>query len=80
MMSMRNKPIMKFGKDEQETVILYDYLTDTWSIETNVQKHITILMKKYPNVEVMYVNKQGNPSAVRVNGIKNAISFRSIKE
>ena len=74
-----NKPVMKFSKDEMETVILYDYLTDTWSIETNVQKHITILMKRYSNVEVVYVNKEGNPTSVRVTGVKNAITFRSMK-
>ena len=71
--------IMTFGEDEQETVILYDYLTDSYSIESNVKKHITTILKKYPNVEVMYINDKGNPTAVRVNHVKDAISFRTIK-
>ena len=74
-----NKPVMTFSKDEMETVILYDYLTDTYSIETNVQKHITTIMKRYSNVEVLYVNDNGNPTSVRVTGVKNAITFRSVK-
>ena len=80
LMEMKNnKPVMTFSRDEQETVILYDYLTDTWSIETNVQKHITKLMKRYSNVEVLYINKEGKPTSVRVTGVKDAITFRSVK-
>ena len=71
--------VMTFAKDEQETVILYDYLTDSYSIESNVKKHITTILKKYPNVEVMYINDKGNPTAVRVNYVKDAISFRTVK-
>ena len=75
------KQIMTFTKDEQETIILYDAFTDTWSIETNVQKHINEIFNKYSNynIEVTYVNKHGNPTSVRVNGLPKVITFRNIK-
>ena len=73
--------VMTFSKDEQETVVLYDYLTDTWSIETNVQKHISEIYKKYNNydIKVNYVNDKGHPTAISVSGIKKAISFRTVR-
>ena len=73
--------VMTFTKDEQETVILYDYLTDTWSIETNVQKHISEVFKKYNNydIKIHYVNEAGKPTAISVSGIKKAITFRTVK-
>lgn len=79
METVNGKQVMTFDQDEMETVILYDYVTDTYSIETNVKKHITTIMKRYNNVEVVYVNDKGNPTSVRVKGIKDAISFRSVK-
>ena len=73
------KTIMTFGKDEMETVILYDYLTDTYTIETNVQKHITTCLKKYPKqTTINTVNKNGNPTSIIVKGLKNVITFRSL--
>ncbi len=80
MKTVDGKQVMTFGEDEMETVVLYDYLTDTYSIETNVKKHITTIMKRYPNVEIIYVNDKGNPTSVRVNGVKDAITFRSVKQ
>ena len=68
--------VMTFTKDEQETVILYDYLTDTWSIETNVQRHIGEVFKKYNNYDI---KKSGKPTAISVSGIKKAITFRTVK-
>lgn len=73
--------VMTFTKDEQETVILYDHSTDTWSIETNVQRHIGEVFRKYNNydIKIHYVNESGNPTAISVSGIKKAISFRTVK-
>ena len=70
---------MIFSKDEMETVILYDYLTDTYTIETNVQKHITICLKKYPKqTTIKTINKNGNATSIVVKDLKNVITFRSL--
>ena len=81
METVNGKQVMVFTKDEQETLIHYDYLTDTWNIETNVQKHISEIFKKYSdyNIEVTYVNEKGNPTSIRVKGLPKVITFRNIK-
>lgn len=71
--------VMTFSRDEMETLVLYDYLTDTYTIESNVRKHITTIMKRYSNVEVMTVNEDGTPTSVRVSNVKDAITFRTVK-
>ena len=71
--------VMTFSKDEMETLVLYDYLTDTYTIESNVRKHITTIMKRYSNVEIMTVNEDGTPTSVRVSNVKDAITFRTVK-
>ena len=72
--------VMTFTKDEMETNIRYDYLTDTYSIETNVAKHITVVMSKYSDYspKIVTVNENGNPTSVIVRGLPNVITFRSL--
>lgn len=79
MKTVNGKQVMTFSEDEMGTVVLYDYLTDTWNIETNVRKHITLMMKRYSQVEIVTVNKEGKPTSVRVRNVKEAISFRTVK-
>lgn len=71
---------MSYGYDEQETLCHYDYLTDTWSIETNVARHITIVMAKYSDYspKINSVNKNGKPTSVVVRGLPNVITFRTL--
>ena len=72
--------VMNFSNDEKETVILYDYLSDTYTISTNVKKHITICMKKYADyVTIDTVDKNGMPTSISVKGVKDVISFRGLK-
>lgn len=35
-----------YSKDEMETLIRYDYATDTTYVSTNVRKHMTLFQKK----------------------------------
>ena len=73
--------VMTFNKDEQETLISYDYQTDSYTIESNIKKHITMILRKYVyyNPTVNTVDKHGNPTSVIVCGVPKAISFRSVK-
>ena len=72
--------VMSFSKEEWETLIHYDYISDTYSIETNVPKHINIIMSKYSDFTpiINCVNQNGNPTSVIVRGLPNVITFRSI--
>ena len=72
--------VMSFTQDERETNIQYDFMTDTYSIETNVQRHINLVLNKYAsyNPIITTINEQGNPTSVIVRGLPNVITFRSL--
>ena len=73
--------VMSFTQDEMETNINYDYITDTWTIETNVRKHMTILSKKYSDyVTITTTDSNGRPTSIIARGLKEVISFRSLKD
>lgn len=74
--------VMTFSKEEKETIINFDYLTDTWSVESNVAKHMTRLFKivDADKIEVLCTDKNGRPTQIRVRGLKKLVSFRNTKE
>ena len=74
--------VMTFSKDEQETLIHYDYKTDSYTIESNIKKHIAMILRKYVyyNPTVNTVDKHGNPTSVIVHGVPKAITFRNVKQ
>ena len=72
-------PIMTYSNDEKETVIVFDYVTNLYSIYTNVPGHITKCMKQYGNynIKIISVHEIGKPSCIEVRDVPNAITFRS---
>lgn len=75
-------PVMSFTKEEMETVLLYDYITDTWSVHTNVPRHISRLFKVVDEdkIEVLSVTKNGKPNQIQAKGLKKLVGFRNTKE
>lgn len=59
--------IPRYDITERETFAHYDELEDSWTIETNVRKHITKLMKKIVLIEIL--DQEINP----VNGLPSYI-------
>lgn len=59
--------IPRYDITERETFAHYDELEDSWTIETNVRKHITKLMKKIDLIEIL--DQEINP----VNGLPSYI-------
>jgi hypothetical protein len=52
--------IPRYEITERETFAHYDELEDSWTIETNVRKHITKLMKKIDLIEIL--DQEINPT------------------
>lgn len=59
--------IPRYEITERETFAHYDELEDSWTIETNVRKHITKLMKKIDLIEIL--DQEINP----VNGLPSYV-------
>src|SRR5699024_3945903 len=67
--------------NEQETICNYDYLTDSWSIYTNVRKHITRLTKVIgeKRFDKISRNSEGRITEVTINGLDHAnVRMRAI--
>ena len=81
---MKNDKIIEefsFKKEEQETVAIYDYQLNSWTITSNVQKHISKILKLYPeHTTIKTVNKNGTPTSVIARGLPEIVTFRSLKE
>lgn len=60
--------------EEQETVLVYEYETDTWSLYTCVRKHITRLMKVFSEEQFDKIsrNEDGRIIAVQIDGVPEA--------
>ena len=60
--------------NEQETICNYDYPTDSWSIYTNVRKHITRLTKVIgvERFDKISRNSEGRITEVTINGLDHA--------
>lgn len=63
-------------REEQETTCIYDHQLGQWVIESNVRKHITKLMKQYPEAEVIEQYSHGTPVFIRVVLNEDLVSFR----
>ena len=79
---MSNIPVIGYSREEQETVCLYDKENGKWSVYSNVQKHISKLIKQYGNddcvdFKVVSVHESGSPSCVNIKGLPDVISFRT---
>jgi hypothetical protein len=57
--------MMAYSKDEQETVLVFDYAENVWKVYSNVPKHIRKLMA----IGEMDIIEQENDRPVSVKGI-----------
>ena len=65
-----------YPREESETVCVYDALLGQWVIESSVRKHMTKLLKQYPEAEVVEQYTSGTPVFVRVVLDDDLITFR----
>lgn len=71
--------VLTFARDEQETVLLFDYDKSQWLFETTVGKHITLAKKRFGDaLEVTATDENGRPTRVRCWLQEEAITFRSL--
>lgn len=73
-MAVETKGIETIPQDEQETICNYDYLTDSWSIYTNVRKHITRLTKVIGEERFDKISRSsdGRITEVTIDGLDHA--------
>ncbi|MGC4375742.1 hypothetical protein WD019_02205 [Fictibacillus sp. Mic-4] len=55
---------MAYPRTEQETVLVYDAVTNEWSAYSTVPKHIRKL-QSLTNVNILEFDEHGNPSAAK---------------
>lgn len=74
--------VMTFKREEMETVVIFDYQTNSWIIETNVPNHMTQMRKKIDadKIEIVHVDKNGRPTQLRAKNIEKLVTFRNTKE
>ncbi|WP_235070586.1 hypothetical protein [Turicibacter sp. TJ11] len=74
--------VMSFKREEMETVAIFEYQTNSWTICSNVPNHMTQMKKKIDEdkIEVMCVDKNGRPTQLMAKGIKKLVTFRNTKE
>lgn len=65
-----------YPREESETVCVYDSLLGQWIIESSVRRHITKLLKAYPQTEIVEQYSNGTPVFVRVVLDDDLITFR----
>ena len=63
-------------KEEMETVCVWDALNNCWMIESSTRKHITRLLKIYPQAEIIEQYESGTPTYIRVKLEEDLVSFR----
>lgn len=66
--------------EERETLTNYEEITDTWSIYSNVRKHITKLTKIFSEDEIskVTVNENGAITEIFIEGASfEQVSFRN---
>lgn len=63
-------------KEEMETVCVWDELNNCWMIESSTRKHITRLLKIYPQAEIIEQYESGTPTYIRVRLEEDLVSFR----
>lgn len=63
-------------KEEMETVCVWDALENCWIIESSYRKHITRLMKVYPQAEIIEQYENGTPTYIKVKLNEDLVSFR----
>lgn len=67
-------------QEERETIATYDDINDTWSIYTNVRKHITKLLKIFTEEECTSIGKDSNGRIVEISidgATHSQVSFRN---
>ena len=73
--------VLTFSRDEQETVLLFDYEKGQWLFETTIGKHITKAKQKFGDILIVTaVDKNGRATRVRCWLPENVIWFKSINE
>lgn len=65
-----------YPREEQETVCVYDALLGQWVLSSSVRRHITKMMKQYPEAEVKEQYSNGTPVYVEVVLNEDLVSFR----
>lgn len=74
-----NVQVLTFARDEQETVLLFDYDKSQWLFETTVQKHITLAKKRFGDtIIVTATDENGRPTRIRCWIPEEAITLRSL--
>ena len=66
--------------EEQETVCVYDYELDSWSLYTCVRKHITRLTKIFSEDEIdrVFKDDSGRIVAIQIDDVDpSQVSFRN---
>lgn len=66
--------------EERETIPVYEEITDSWSVYSNVRKHITKLMKIFSEDEITKVTVNENGTVLEIwidNASFEQVSFRS---
>ena len=69
---------LTFARDEQETVLLFDYMKGKWLLESTVRSHITKFMKKY-ECEITAVDENGRPTRIKSYLDENEVWFKNNK-
>lgn len=77
---MQIKKAEPVPREEQETVCVYDYELDSWSLYTCVRKHITRLTKIFSEDEIdrVFKDDSGRIVAIQIDDVDpSQVSFRN---
>lgn len=79
----KEEMMMKFKKDEQETVITYEAKTGVWTFYTCVPSHIHLFMQNplinQGGISVLTLH-EGNPSSIRFTVKDSLVNKRFFKQ
>lgn len=63
-------------KEEQETVCVWSAIDSCWIISSSYRKHITKLLKAYPEATIVEQYESGTPTEVEITLEEDLITFR----
>lgn len=64
------------SKEEQETVCVWSAIDSCWIISSSYRKHITKLLKAYPEATIIEQYESGTPTEVEITLEEDLITFR----
>ena len=74
------KIIGKLSNEERETILVYDNLTKTWTMDTTISKHANKAKKQGWTQEEEFVYEDGTILGGRFTAPARAITIRSIEK